>query len=154
MKPHELKPPPGSHQRRKRVGRGDGSGRGKTAGRGTKGTNARGRLRASFEGGQMPLTRRIPKLKGFKPPARTVYGETNVGQLSALEGSEIGPEDLHAAGLVRKRDRLVKILGEGDIDRRVTVRAHAFSAAARQKIEAAGGSAEVIAGGGRGGAKR
>ncbi|MGH2821353.1 MAG: 50S ribosomal protein L15 [Actinomycetota bacterium] len=156
MKPHELNPPSGSHQRRQRVGRGDGSGRGKTAGRGTKGTRARGRLRASFEGGQMPLIRRVPKLKGFTPPVRTVYGAVNVGDLGRVDGSEIGPEELRAAGLVRKRDRLVKVLGEGDVGRGLSVRAHAFSASAREKIEAAGGTVELIsrAGAGRGGKAR
>jgi large subunit ribosomal protein L15 len=144
MKPHELRPPEGAHKRRKRVGRGDGSGRGKTAGRGTKGTKARGRVKAFFEGGQMPLSRRVPKLKGFKPIERTAWGEVNIARLAGTGRDEIGPDELRAAGLVRKRDRLVKVLGDGDIDRAVTVRAHAYSASARAKIEAAGGRAEVI----------
>ena len=144
MKPHELKPPSGSHERRKRVGRGIGSGRGKTAGRGTKGTKARTSVPAAFEGGQMPLVRRIPKLKGFKPPRRVVYGVVNLGELAELGGAELGPDQMRSAGLVRKRDSLVKVLSEGDIDRAVTVRAHAFSASARAKIEGAGGTAEVI----------
>jgi large subunit ribosomal protein L15 len=144
MKPHDLKPPPGSHKRAKRVGRGEGSARGKTAGRGTKGTHARGKVKAFFEGGQMPLVRRVPKLKGFKPPRRKVYGAVNVGDLSRSAGSELGPDEIRAAGLVRKRDRLIKILGEGEVDRPVTVRAHAFSESARAKIEAAGGVAEVV----------
>jgi large subunit ribosomal protein L15 len=96
-----------------------------------------------FEGGQMPLIRRVPKLKGFTPPNRKVYGAVNVGQLGDL-GSEVGPEELRAAGLVRKRDKLVKVLGNGDISKKVTVRAHAFSDAAKSKIEGAGGTAEVI----------
>jgi large subunit ribosomal protein L15 len=144
VKPHELQAPPGARRRRKRVGRGTGSGRGKTAGRGTKGTKARSSVPAAFEGGQMPLVRRVPKLKGFKPPARTVYGAVNLDDLSRVEGDDIGPEDMRAAGLVRKRDRVIKVLGEGDLDRAVRVRAHAFSAAARTKIEDTGGSVEVL----------
>lgn len=144
MKPHELKPAPGSHKARKRVGRGEGSGYGKTAGRGTKGTKARGKVRAFFEGGQMPLVRRIPKLKGFTPPNRTVYGAVNVGQLAELSQDEVGPDELRTAGLVRKRDALVKVLGDGELNRAMTVRAHAFSGAARSKIEAAGGKTEVL----------
>lgn len=144
MKPHELKSPPGSRSARKRVGRGDGSGRGKTAGRGTKGTKARGKVKTFFEGGQMPLTRRVPKLKGFTPPNRRIYGVVNLSGLAEVEGSDIGPDELRAAGLLKKRDRLVKVLGTGEIDRAVTVRAHAFSASARQKIEAAGGTSELI----------
>ncbi|CAN5637651.1 50S ribosomal protein L15 [soil metagenome] len=144
MKPHELEPPEGSHQRRKRVGRGEGSGRGKTAGRGTKGTKARGSVKAFFEGGQMPLVRRVPKLKGFTPPNPKIYGAVNLADLGRVEGDDIGPDELRAAGLVRKRDKLVKVLGSGELDRALTLRAHAFSASARAKIEAAGGSAEVI----------
>ena len=143
MKPHELKPARGAKTRRTRVGRGDGSGKGKTAGRGTKGTKARGEVHMFFEGGQMPLIRRVPKLKGFTPPNRKVYGAVNVGELGDL-GSEIGPDELRAAGLVRKRDKLVKVLGNGDISKKVTVRAHAFSDAAKSKIEGAGGTVEII----------
>jgi large subunit ribosomal protein L15 len=146
MKPHDLRPSPGSNKARKRVGRGEGSGRGKTAGRGTKGTRARGEVHIFFEGGQMPITRRIPKLKGFTPPNRKIYGAVNVGDLAALEGSTIGPDELRASGLVHKRDKLIKILGTGEIDRAVTVTADAFSATARSKIEAAGGTATIIAG--------
>jgi large subunit ribosomal protein L15 len=144
MKPHELKPAEGSHKRRKRVGRGDGSGKGKTAGRGTKGTRARGEVHLYFEGGQMPIARRLPKLKGFTPPNRKVYGVVNVAALAELEGSDVGPEQLHSAGLVHKRDKLIKVLGQGDIARAVTVRAHAFSDSARSKIEGAGGTVDVI----------
>ena len=146
MKPHNLHPSPGAVKLRKRVGRGEGSGRGKTAGRGTKGTKARGEVHTFFEGGQMPLVRRIPKLKGFTPPNKTVYGAVNVGDLSDVEGSDIGPDQLRATGLVHKRDKLIKILGGGEIDRAVTVKAHAFSATARTKIEAAGGTVEVVPG--------
>ena len=131
MKPHDLRPDPGARRARKRVGRGDGSGRGKTAGRGTKGTKARGRVRTFFEGGQMPLARRVPKLKGFRRPERTSYAAVNLADIAALEGDSLGPDEMRAAGLVHKRHRLVKVLGDGDLSRRVTVRAHAFSDAAR-----------------------
>ena len=144
MKPHDLKPAPGSKKERTRKGRGEGSGKGKTAGRGTKGTKARGEVHQFFEGGQMPLIRRVPKLKGFTPPNRKVYGAVNVAQLEELGASEVGPDDLRAAGLIRKRDKLVKVLGQGDISKKVTVRAHAFSGSAREKIEGAGGTIEVI----------
>jgi large subunit ribosomal protein L15 len=145
MKLHELKPAPGSHKRSKRKGRGDGSGKGKTAGRGTKGTKARGEVPAFFEGGQMPLARRLPKLKGFTPPNRKHYGGVNVSRLEEMSGDTIGPDEFRAAGLVHKRDKLIKVLGGGDLTRAVTVRAHAFSESARQKIEGSGGKAEVIA---------
>jgi large subunit ribosomal protein L15 len=144
VKLHELEPPRGARKTRKRVGRGEGSGHGKTAGRGTKGTRARGRMKPGFEGGQMPLVRRLPKLKGFRPPHRRVFGAVNLSALASVESPTIGPDELRATGLVRKKDRLIKVLGRGEIDRPVTVRAHAFSASARAKIEAAGGTAEVI----------
>ena len=144
MKPHELKPARGSRKAPKRVGRGEGGSGGKTAGRGTKGTKARGTVKPGFEGGQMPLVRRVPKLKGFTPPNRKVYGSVNVGDLARVDGDTLGPDELRAAGLVRKRDKLVKVLANGDVDRAVTVRAHAFSASARAKIESAGGTAEVL----------
>jgi large subunit ribosomal protein L15 len=144
VKLHELEPPRGARKSRKRVGRGEGSGYGKTSGRGTKGTRARGSMKLGFEGGQMPLVRRVPKLKGFRPPHRKVFGAVNLAALVSVESSTIGPEELRATGLVRKKDGLIKVLGRGEIDRPVTVRAHAFSASARAKIEAAGGTAEVI----------
>jgi large subunit ribosomal protein L15 len=144
MKPHDLKPTPGSHRQRKRVGRGEGSGKGKTAGRGTKGTRARGRIKPFFEGGQMPLARRIPKLKGFKPPHRKTYQPVNIADIERMSGSELGPDEFRAAGLVKGRDALVKILGNGELARRVSVRAHAFSATAVQKIEAAGGTTSTM----------
>lgn len=144
MKPHDLKPPPGSHKRRKRAGRGEGSGKGKTAGRGTKGTKARGRVAAFFEGGQMPLTRRVPKLKGFKPPHPTLYEVVNIKDLGRVDASEIGPDELRAAGVVRRRAAPIKVLGNGEIERAVTVRAHAFSEAAAAKISRAGGTIERI----------
>lgn len=144
MKPHELKPSEGSHKKRKRVGRGDGSGRGKTAGRGTKGSRARGEVHIFFEGGQMPLARRLPKLKGFRPPQQTRYGVVNLDDLAELDADSIGPDELRAAGLVHKSDKLVKVLGGGSLDRKVSVSAHAFSATAKERIEAAGGSANLI----------
>jgi large subunit ribosomal protein L15 len=144
MKVHDLRPPRGAHEDRKRVGRGEGSGHGKTAGRGTKGTRARGTVKPFFEGGQMPLVRRVPKLKGFTPLTRKVYGAVNLAELARIETPTIGPDELRAAGLVRKRDRLIKILAQGEIERPLTVRAHAFSAAAKAKIEAAGGTVQVI----------
>jgi large subunit ribosomal protein L15 len=144
MKPHELKPPPGSRKRAKRVGRGEGSGKGKTAGRGTKGTRARGEVKAFFEGGQMPLVRRIPKLKGFTPPNQVIYQPVNVKELDRVKASDIGPDELRRAGLIKGRDARVKILGVGEIGRKVTVKAHAFSASAKSKIEDAGGATEVI----------
>jgi large subunit ribosomal protein L15 len=144
MKPHDLRAPEGARKRRKRVGRGEGSGRGKTAGRGTKGTKARSKIPVYFEGGQMPLVRRVPKLKGFKPINRTLFGTVNLADLARIDSGDIGPDELRATGIIRKKDRLIKVLGQGDIDRAVTVRAHAFSASARAKIEAAGGVAELI----------
>lgn len=144
MKLNELKPAEGAHQRGKRKGRGDGSGKGKTAGRGTKGTKARNKVPLHFEGGQMPLYRRVPKLKGFTNPTAVHYGGVNVGALAALDQTEVGPDEMRAAGLVRKREKLIKVLGGGELSKAVTVRAHAISAAARQKIEAAGGTVELI----------
>ena len=144
MKPHELKPAPGSNKKSKRKGRGEGSGKGKTAGRGTKGTRARGEVHMFFEGGQMPLARRLPKLKGFTPPNRRVYGAVNVGELEGLDATELGPDELRAAGLVHKKDKFIKILANGDLGKKLTVRAHAVSEAARTKIEGAGGTVELI----------
>jgi large subunit ribosomal protein L15 len=144
VKPHELKSPPGARKARTRKGRGEAAGKGKTAGRGTKGTKARGEVHAFFEGGQMPLVRRVPKLKGFTPPSRRVYGAINVGKLNELEGDEFSAEDLHDVGVVRKRDKLIKVLGNGEIDRAITVRVHAVSDTARTKIEAAGGTIELL----------
>ena len=144
MKPHELRPAEGARTNKRRVGRGNGSGRGTPTGRGTKGTKARGRVRTFFEGGQMPLVRRVPKLKGFRPPNRREYGAVNVGDLDALGTSEVSPEDIRRAGLVHKRFELIKLLGDGDVTRPLTVRVHAASKAARAKIEAAGGSIETV----------
>jgi large subunit ribosomal protein L15 len=148
---NELSPVPGSKKARKRVGRGTGSGHGKTSGRGHKGAGARSGSKAhsTYEGGQMPLQRRLPRLKGEARGRHTVarptiYAAVNLGQLGDISGDTIGPEELRAAGLVRKKAELVKILGEGEIGRSVTVRAHAFSGSAKAKIEAAGGNAEVL----------
>ena len=145
IKLHDLKPAPGSKKARTRVGRGDGS-KGKTAGRGTKGTKARKNVPATFEGGQMPIHMRLPKLKGFKNRFRTEYEVVNVGDISRLfpEGGSIGVAELVAKGAVRKNS-LVKVLGDGDLAVKVDVSAHKFSGSAREKITAAGGSATEVA---------
>ncbi|MFB6240498.1 MAG: 50S ribosomal protein L15 [Gemmatimonadota bacterium] len=139
-----LKPAPGSKTEGTRKGRGPGSGKGKTAGRGHKGQKARsgGQIPAWFEGGQMPLYRRLPKF-GFTPHTHTEYEVVNLDQLDRFEEDEIDLEALEEAGL-SDGDRPVKILARGDVDRALTVRAHAFSDSAREKIEDAGGSVEVI----------
>ena len=151
MKLNELGPTPGSRKDRKRVGRGTGSGQGKTSGRGHKGGNARSGAKAhlGYEGGQMPLQRRLPRLKGMARGPHTtarpkVYAPVNVGELAELGRDEVGVEELKAVGMVRRKDTLVKILGDGEIGRAVTVWAHAFSKTAKEKIEAAGGSVEVL----------
>ncbi len=138
---HHLRPAPGSRTERTRVGRGQGS-KGKTAGRGTKGTKARGQVHLGFEGGQMPLQRRVPKLKGFSNLAfKTTYQVVNIGRLADLypQGGDVTPEDLAAKGAVRAGE-LVKVLGEGDTGVPLRVTAHAFSASAREKLTAAGGT--------------
>ena len=141
LKIHHLRPAPGSRTERTRVGRGQGS-KGKTAGRGTKGTKARGQVHLGFEGGQMPLQRRVPKLKGFSNLAfKTTYQVVNIGRLAELypQGGDVTPEDLVAKGAVRAGE-LVKVLGEGDTGVALRVTAHAFSASAREKLTAAGGT--------------
>jgi large subunit ribosomal protein L15 len=144
LKLHHLQPAPGSKKKKIRVGRGEGGRRGKTAGRGTKGLKARNSLRPGFEGGQTPLSMRIPKLPGFKNPNKEYFAIVNLVTLNDFEtGTEVTPELLRERGLIRHRGRL-KVLAEGDIDRALTVKAHAFSAAARSKIESAGGTAELI----------
>lgn len=141
---HHLRPAEGAHTSRKRVGRGIAAGGGKTAGRGTKGYLARNNSKQGFEGGQMPLQRRVPKWRGFKNPNREAWAVVNVESLAAFEaGSTVTADDMRGRGLARKR-LPVKVLGRGDIDRALTVRAHAFSASARSKIEGAGGTAEVL----------
>lgn len=145
MKLHHLKPADGSKTRKIRVGRGEGGRRGKTAGRGTKGQKARSKVRPGFEGGQMPLQRRIPKLRGFKNRNKQYFALINVEKLDASfeAGDSVDPAILHARGLVKKRGK-VKVLGEGAIDKALTVRAHAFSLGAVEKIKAAGGTVEVV----------
>ena len=141
-----LKPAPGSTKKRKRVGRGDGSGHGKTACRGHKGQGSRagGNIAPGFEGGQMPLQRRLPK-HGFHNPFRRSWAVVNLGQLEAFDaGSEVTPEALHERRLVRRKGEPVKILGDGEFTKKLTIRAHAFSAKAKEKIESLGGKAEVI----------
>jgi large subunit ribosomal protein L15 len=145
LKLHHLTPAEGSKKSRTRVGRGEGGKRGKTAGRGTKGLKARNTLRPGFEGGQTPLAMRLPKMRGFKNPNKEEYAIVNVSTLLVFEaGSEVTPDVLRDRGLIRHRGR-VKVLAEGDLDRALDVKAHAFSAAAKTKIEAAGGSTEVLA---------
>jgi large subunit ribosomal protein L15 len=144
MKLHHLKPAAGSKKRKIRVGRGEAGRRGKTAGRGTKGQKARSKVRPGFEGGQMPLQRRLPKLKGFKNRNKIVYAVVNIERLMEFDaGSVVSPDDLRHRGLAKKRGP-IKILGEGEIDRALTVHAHAFSLGAVEKIKAAGGSIEVV----------
>jgi large subunit ribosomal protein L15 len=144
MKLHHLRPAEGSKKRKIRVGRGEGGRRGKTAGRGTKGLKARSKVRRGFEGGQMPLQRRMPKLRGFRNPNRVEYTVINVERLNEFDaGTTVTADDLRAGGLVKHRGK-VKVLGEGEIDRALTIKAHAFSLGAVEKIKAAGGSVEVL----------
>jgi large subunit ribosomal protein L15 len=144
LKVHHLKPAPGSHTAKTRVGRGEGS-KGKTAGRGTKGTKARYQVPAGFEGGQMPIHMRLPKLKGFKNRFRVEYQVVNVASLATLfpDGGTVGIDDLVAKGAVRK-GAPVKVLGNGDLGVKLDITANAFSASAREKITAAGGSATQL----------
>ena len=143
MKVHDLQPAPGSKKRAKRVARGIGGRGGKTAGRGMKGQRARTTVRVGFEGGQMPLHQRIPKLKGFKNPFRVEYQAVNLDAIEASGLNEISPETLHAHGLGGKKS-LGTVLGRGEVTRAVTVQAHAFSASAEAAITAAGGSVEKL----------
>ena len=143
MKLHELKPAPGSNRARRRVGRGIGGKGGKTAGRGTKGQKARSKVPVNFEGGQMPLHMRVPKLKGFNNPFRVEYQAVNLDTIEASDLTEIDPEILRARGLVGK-DALVKVLGRGEVTRAVNVRAHRFSASAEAAITAAGGTVSTL----------
>jgi large subunit ribosomal protein L15 len=143
MKVHELRPPAGSTRARRRVGRGIAGKGGKTAGRGTKGQGARDTIPMGFEGGQLPLMQRIPKLRGFKNPFRIEYTPINLSALAALEGDSVDLPTLVANGLVRKGG-LVKILGGGELGRPLSVQAHAFSKSAEAAITGAGGSVTVI----------
>ncbi|MBO2452273.1 50S ribosomal protein L15 [Actinomadura barringtoniae] len=144
LKVHDLRPAPGANKRKIRKGRGEAS-KGKTAGRGTKGTKARSTVPVGFEGGQMPLIRRVPKLKGFKNPNRVEFQVVNLDKLTELypQGGEVTAEDLAAKGAVRS-GRPVKILGTGDISVAVQVKVHAFSGSAKEKIVAAGGTADTL----------
>ena len=143
MKVHELKPAPGSKTRGKRVARGIGGKGGKTAGRGSKGQRARNTVRVGFEGGQMPLHMRIPKLRGFKNPFRVEYQAVNLDAIEESGLNEVSPETLLSLGLVRK-NALIKILGRGEINRAVSVKAHAWSKSAEEAVTAAGGSLEKL----------
>jgi large subunit ribosomal protein L15 len=148
MKLHEIKPAAGSRRPRRRVGRGPGSGHGKTSGRGSKGQKSRSGYSSArgFEGGQMPLHRRLPK-RGFVNIFRKIYRTVNVERLNGLKaGSKVTPESLYEAGLLRKGRKPVKVLGHGELKVALTVQAHRFTRTAVQKIEAAGGQVEVIAG--------
>ena len=144
LKVHHLRPAPGAHTKKTRVGRGEGS-KGKTAGRGTKGTKARYQVPVRFEGGQMPLHMRLPKLRGFTNPAKVTYQVVNLERLAALypDGGEVTVEGLVAKGAVREGE-LVKILGSGEIAVPLQVSVNAFSGAAREKITAAGGTATEV----------
>lgn len=149
MKLHDLKPAEGATKRRKRVGRGISAGQGKTAGRGTKGQNARsgGGVRPYFEGGQLPLVRKLPFVRGtgFRDPWRVKFTPVNLDRLDCFDaGSEVTPETLVAAGIIKRADELVAVLGRGDIERPLVVRAHRASRSALEKIEAAGGSFEAL----------
>jgi large subunit ribosomal protein L15 len=144
LKLHHLKPAPGSKKKAVRVGRGESGRRGKTAGRGTKGLKARSKVRPGFEGGQTPLQMRIPHLKGFKRHNRVDFVVVNVESLESFRaGSTVTIEKLREAGLVKKRGK-VKVLGQGELGKSMTVEANAFSQSAREKIEAAGGTCTVV----------
>ena len=147
MRQDELSPAPGSKKQRKRVGRGDGSGHGTYSGRGCKGQKSRAgyKMRPGFEGGQLPLIKRLPQKRGFVNIFRTEYSTVNIDKLSIFKsGSEVTPEKLVAAGIVKSLRHPIKILAEGDISHPLVVKANKFSAAAKAKIEAAGGKAEEV----------
>ena len=147
MKLHDLQPAPGSKKRRKRVGRGISAGQGKTAGRGTKGQNARsgGAKGPYFEGGQLPLVRRLPFKRGFINIRRVEYSEVNLERLGGFaKGAEVSPQTLAEAGIIRSATKPVVILSQGELKKPLTVKAHRFSTSARAKIEAAGGTVEVL----------
>ena len=145
MKLHDLQPPPGSKKKPTRKGRGIAAGKGKTAGRGAEGQNSRagGGVPPYFEGGQLPLVKRLPQKRGFRNPFRVQYVPVNLRRIADLEGP-VTPESLAEAGVIRAASERVVILGEGELNRPLTVRAHRFSVAAKAKIEAAGGVAEVL----------
>ncbi|WP_300081167.1 50S ribosomal protein L15 [Propioniciclava sp.] len=145
LKAHHLRPAPGAKSAAKRVGRGEGGKGGKTAGRGTKGTGARKNVSPAFEGGQMPMHMRLPKLRGFQNPFRVEYQVVNVGKLAELfpEGGTVTVADLVEVGAVRK-GKLVKVLGSGDVSVKLDVQVNAFTSSAKEKIEAAGGTATQV----------
>lgn len=145
LKLHHLRPAPGAKTEKTRVGRGEAGKRGKTAGRGTKGTGARKNVPQNFEGGQMPLHMRLPKLRGFKNPFRVEYQVVNVGRVAELfpQGGEVGVAELVEAGAVRSGS-LVKVLGNGEVSVALNVTAHAFSGSAKAKLESAGGTATEL----------
>lgn len=146
MKIHHLKPAAGAHQPKKRKGRGEAAGKGKTAGRGHKGTGARGSVPAGFEGGQLPLQRRLPHRPGFTPRNRVEFATVNVARLDGVfaAGDEVTPSTLRAKGLIRRGSAPVKILGTGEVTKPLRVSAHAFSASASDKISRAGGQVNVL----------
>ncbi len=147
MQAHELRPPKGAlHKQRKRVGRGDSAGQGSYSGKGMKGQKARSGndIRVGFEGGQLPLIRRMSRKRGFNNKWRVEFEVVNLGQLARLDGTEVTPESLRAAGIVKKEQLPVKILGEGELGQAYSVKAHKLSASAKAKIEAAGGRWEII----------
>jgi len=148
MEAHELRPPKGARHKRKRVGRGDGSGHGTYSGRGSKGQKSRSgaKIRLGFEGGQTPLIKRLPRRRGFTNIFRVEYVSVNVKQLERFEaGTEVTPQLLREVGIIKTLRQPVKVLGDGEITKALTVRAHRFSAVAKGKIEAAGGSVEEVA---------
>ena len=147
MEQHNLKPPVGAKKKRKRIGRGDGSGHGTYSGRGLKGQKSRagGGVRIGFEGGQLPLIKRLPSVRGFTNIFKTEYSVVNIKKLVAFDANtEVTPEVLLDAGIIKSLKHPVKILGDGEIDRPLTVKAHKFTTVAGNKIEAAGGKVEVI----------
>lgn len=148
MKLHDLRPNSGATHKRKRVGRGTGSGKGKTAGRGTKGQNSRsgGGVPATFEGGQLALVKRLPKMRGFNNRFKVYYVPVNLDKMSERfeSGAEVTPESLYANGLLGKLSDPVVLLGQGDVDKALQVKVHRVSKSAREKIEAAGGSVELL----------
>ncbi|MGB9879123.1 MAG: 50S ribosomal protein L15 [Armatimonadota bacterium] len=145
MRLNDLSPAPGSHKERKRVGRGIGSGHGRTCGRGTKGQKARNKVRMGFEGGQTPLHRRIPHRRGFKNPFRDEYAVVNLNRIAKLTGvTEVTPELLLERGLIKDPSARVKILGTGELTAPLVIRAHSFSKSAIEKIQKVGGTVEVI----------
>jgi large subunit ribosomal protein L15 len=143
MKIHDLKPAPGSHKAKKRVARGIGGRRGKTAGRGMKGQKARGQIPVGFEGGQLPLHKRVPKLRGFTNPFRVEYQAINLDTLEESGLDDVSPESLRSAGLIHK-GAFVKVLGRGELKRKLTVKAHAVSKSAEAAITGAGGTVELV----------